>query len=47
MARQKASAALATLKPGFSAPEVVSALNLDILNFASGSAQIPADSRTS
>jgi outer membrane protein OmpA-like peptidoglycan-associated protein/uncharacterized protein YidB (DUF937 family) len=43
MAAQKANSALAALKPGFGAPELVSALNLDILNFASGSAQIPAD----
>jgi len=41
---EKASAALAALQPGFSAKDLVSALNLNVLNFASGSAQIPADS---
>lgn len=43
-AAQKASAALAALKPGFSASDLVGALNLDILNFATSSAQIPTDS---
>jgi len=41
---QKASAALAALSPGFSAKDLVSALNLNAINFASGSAQIPSDS---
>jgi outer membrane protein OmpA-like peptidoglycan-associated protein/uncharacterized protein YidB (DUF937 family) len=43
MAGQKASAALASLKPGFSSQDLVGVLNLDIINFATGSAQIPAD----
>jgi outer membrane protein OmpA-like peptidoglycan-associated protein/uncharacterized protein YidB (DUF937 family) len=42
LAGQKASAAVAALKPGFSAQDLVSALNLDVINFATGSAQIPA-----
>jgi outer membrane protein OmpA-like peptidoglycan-associated protein/uncharacterized protein YidB (DUF937 family) len=44
MATQKASAALAALSPGFSAKDLVSALNLNVINFASNSAQIPPDS---
>jgi len=44
LATQKASAALAALSPGFSAKDLVSALNLNIINFSSNSAQIPADS---
>jgi len=44
LATQKASAALAALSPGFSAKDLVTALNLNVINFASGSAQIPADS---
>ena len=43
-ATQKATAALGALKPGFSAQDLVTALNLNVINFASGSAQIPADS---
>jgi outer membrane protein OmpA-like peptidoglycan-associated protein len=43
-ASQKATAALAALQPGFSAKDLVSGLNLDVINFASGSAVIPADS---
>lgn len=43
MAASRASAALAALKPGFSAQDLVSAVNLNIINFPSGSAQIPAD----
>ena len=46
LASQKATAALAGLKPGFSASDLVGALNLNILNFATGSAQIPTDSTT-
>ena len=41
---EKASSALAALKPGFSAQDLISALNLNVINFATGSAQIPADS---
>lgn len=44
IATQKASAALASLKPGYSAQDLVGVLNYDIINFASGSAVIPADS---
>ena len=44
MATEKATAALAALKPGFSAQDLVNALNLNVMNFASGSAQIPPDS---
>lgn len=44
IASEKASAALAALQPGFSAKDLVSALNLNVINFASGSAQIPTDS---
>ncbi|MGH9932993.1 MAG: OmpA family protein [Pyrinomonadaceae bacterium] len=43
-ARQRALDALANLKPGFSAQELVNALNIEIINFASGSANIPKDS---
>jgi outer membrane protein OmpA-like peptidoglycan-associated protein len=43
MAGQKAAAALAALKPGFSANDLVGALNLEVINFSTGSAQIPAD----
>lgn len=44
IASEKASSALAALKPGFTAQDLVSALNLNVINFATGSAQIPADS---
>jgi outer membrane protein OmpA-like peptidoglycan-associated protein/uncharacterized protein YidB (DUF937 family) len=44
LAAQKATAALAALRPGFTAQDLVGALNFDIINFASGSATIPADS---
>jgi outer membrane protein OmpA-like peptidoglycan-associated protein/uncharacterized protein YidB (DUF937 family) len=40
---QKASAALAALQPGFTAKDLVSALNLNVINFPSNSAQVPAD----
>ncbi len=43
MAGEKATAALTSLKPGFSSQDLVGVLNLDIINFATGSAQIPAD----
>ena len=43
MATQRATAALAALRPGFSAGDLVGVLNLDIINFPSGSAEIPAD----
>jgi outer membrane protein OmpA-like peptidoglycan-associated protein len=41
-ATRTASAALAGLKPGYSANDVVSALNLSIINFTTGSAEIPS-----
>lgn len=41
---QRASAALGALKPGFSAQDLASALNLSVINFASGSAEIPQSS---
>jgi outer membrane protein OmpA-like peptidoglycan-associated protein/uncharacterized protein YidB (DUF937 family) len=44
LASEKASSALAALKPGFSAQDLISALNLNVINFPTGSAQIPADS---
>lgn len=37
------TAALGALKPGFTAQDLVSALNLNVINFATGSARIPAD----
>jgi outer membrane protein OmpA-like peptidoglycan-associated protein/uncharacterized protein YidB (DUF937 family) len=43
LAGQKATAALGALKPGFTAQDLVSAVNLNVINFATGSAQIPAD----
>jgi len=41
LASEKASAALAALKPGYAPQDLVSALNLEIINFPTGSAQIP------
>ena len=43
LAAAKASSALAALRPGFSAQDLVNVLNFDIINFQSGSATIPAD----
>jgi outer membrane protein OmpA-like peptidoglycan-associated protein/uncharacterized protein YidB (DUF937 family) len=43
LASGKASAALANLKPGFAANDLVSALNLYIINFPPASAQIPPE----
>ena len=43
MAGQKASAALAALRPGFSANDLVGALNLEVINFQTASAQIPSE----
>lgn len=45
LASEKASAALASLKPGYAPQDLVSAMNLEIINFASGSAEIPAYSQ--
>jgi outer membrane protein OmpA-like peptidoglycan-associated protein/uncharacterized protein YidB (DUF937 family) len=39
-----ASEALSSLKPGFTAEDLTKALNLNIINFRSGSAQIPRES---
>jgi outer membrane protein OmpA-like peptidoglycan-associated protein len=44
LASEKASAALAALRPGFSASDLVSALNLYVINFPAASAQIPPES---
>jgi len=41
MASQKATAALSALKPGYAPPDLTNALNLEIINFSTGSAQIP------
>ena len=41
MASEKAMSALSALKPGYAAPDLTSALNLEIINFATGSAQVP------
>jgi len=41
MASDKAMAALNSLKPGYSAQDLNGALNLEIINFSTGSAQIP------
>ena len=43
-ATEKASAALVALHPGFTGKDLVSALNLNVINFASNSAEIPTDS---
>jgi|KBSSwiStaDraftv2_1062776.scaffolds.fasta_scaffold176646_2 outer membrane protein OmpA-like peptidoglycan-associated protein/uncharacterized protein YidB (DUF937 family) len=45
IASEKASAALAALKPGYAPQELVSAMNLEIINFATGSADIPQSSQ--
>jgi outer membrane protein OmpA-like peptidoglycan-associated protein/uncharacterized protein YidB (DUF937 family) len=45
LAIQSADTALASLKPGFSPQDLTDALNLGIINFASGSAELPADGR--
>jgi len=43
-ANRRASEALSSLRPGFTAEELVNALNMNIINFSSGSAQIPRQS---
>lgn len=45
LATGRATAALSALRPGFSLADLVGALNLDIINFSTGSAQIPAESQ--
>ena len=44
-AMRRATDALAALRPGYTAEQLVDALNLNIVNFASGSAALPAESR--
>jgi len=44
LASEQANAALAALKPGFSASDLVNALNLYVVNFPTSSADIPPDS---
>jgi outer membrane protein OmpA-like peptidoglycan-associated protein/uncharacterized protein YidB (DUF937 family) len=44
LATQRSESALSSLKSGFSAQDLTSALNLDVINFASGSAEIPQGS---
>jgi outer membrane protein OmpA-like peptidoglycan-associated protein len=43
-ANRKASEALSSLRPGFTADDLVNALNMNIINFRSGSSQIPRES---
>jgi outer membrane protein OmpA-like peptidoglycan-associated protein/uncharacterized protein YidB (DUF937 family) len=44
MASEQASKALGALKPGYAPQELANALNLEIINFSTGSAQIPDSS---
>jgi OOP family OmpA-OmpF porin len=44
-ASERTLAALKALVPGFAASDLAGALNLSVINFASGSAEVPADSR--
>jgi len=44
MASEQASKALSALKPGYAPQELANALNLEIINFSTGSAQIPDSS---
>src|SRR5262245_34328571 len=43
-ANRRASVALSSLRPGFTADDLVNALNMNIINFRSGSSQIPHES---
>jgi OmpA-OmpF porin, OOP family len=43
-ANRKASEALSSLRPGFTADDLVNALNMNIINFRSGSSQVPRES---
>jgi outer membrane protein OmpA-like peptidoglycan-associated protein len=43
-ASRRASEALSSLRPGFTAEELTRALNINIINFKSGSSQIPRES---
>jgi outer membrane protein OmpA-like peptidoglycan-associated protein len=44
MATERADSALGSLRPGFTAQDLVSALNMGAINFATGSSQIPQES---
>ena len=44
LASQRAVSALAALRPGYTVQDFVQAVNLNVINFATGSATIPADS---
>lgn len=44
LASQRSAAALAALRPGFTSRALVDALNLHVINFPTGSAQIPSTS---
>ena len=44
LAQNKALAALGSLAPGFGGQDLTNALNLNVINFAPGSAQIPQES---
>src|SRR6266498_1904743 len=43
-ANRRATEALSSLRPGFTAEDLVNALNMNIINFRSGSSQIPRES---
>jgi OmpA-OmpF porin, OOP family len=43
-ANRRASEALSSLRPGFTADDLVNALNMNVINFRSGGAQIPQES---
>jgi outer membrane protein OmpA-like peptidoglycan-associated protein/uncharacterized protein YidB (DUF937 family) len=43
-ANRRTSEALSSLRPGFTAADLINALNTNVINFASGSAQIPQES---
>ena len=45
-AMRRATDALAALRPGYTAEQLTEALNLNIVNFSSGSAVLPAESRS-
>jgi outer membrane protein OmpA-like peptidoglycan-associated protein len=42
-ANRRASEALSSLRPGFTASDLTNALNMNVINFKSGSAQIPRE----
>jgi outer membrane protein OmpA-like peptidoglycan-associated protein/uncharacterized protein YidB (DUF937 family) len=42
-ANRRASEALSSLRPGFTADDLVNALNMNVINFRSGSSQIPRE----